>query len=76
MAATCAPGVLRDLLLQPVLLLWAALYQCLASLFDRCAEPGRDWLRLVVTVQGTLEQGESLWHRDLYCRSERGDCQS
>jgi drug/metabolite transporter (DMT)-like permease len=32
---------LRDLFLQPVLLLWPALHQCFASLVDRGLEPGR-----------------------------------
>ncbi|MNP19903.1 hypothetical protein D3C76_1124560 [compost metagenome] len=76
MAATVVAWLFRDLFLQPVLLLWAALHQCFKGLPDRGAEPGRDRPGGLVAVQGALEPGESHRHCDLHGGRQPGDRQS
>ncbi|EUB84567.1 hypothetical protein PMI25_000944 [Pseudomonas sp. GM30] len=75
MAATDFARVLRDFLLQPVLLLWPAVHQCFTGLVDCRVEPGRDRSGLMAAVQGAPGPGESRRYRDLHRRRRSGDCQ-
>ncbi|MNH94033.1 hypothetical protein D3C73_466450 [compost metagenome] len=76
MAAIAPARLFRDLLLQPVLLLWPALHQRFTGILDRGAEPGGDRAGFLVAVQGALEPDESRRYRDLHGRREHGDRQS